>query len=71
VAEVAGVYAGIVDYAPGVGDLHASAFDSNGRRIIHYSCLKSWVIDCNNDQKAHESLDRVFGTITWFEGVER
>jgi len=71
VAEVAGVYAGIVDCTPEVGDLHASAFDSNGRRIIYYSCLKSWVAGCDNDQKAHEALDRVFGTIVWYEGVER
>lgn len=36
IGEVTGVYAGIVDYAPEVGNLHAYAFNSNGQKMAYY-----------------------------------
>jgi len=67
IGEVTGVYAGIVDYAPEVGNLHAYAFNSNGQKMAYYYCLNSWAKNTGVTEQASQKLvEKVFNTVAWY-----
>jgi len=60
IGEVTGVYAGIVDYQPEVGNLHAYAYNKDGQQMAYYYCLNSWARNIGVTEQANIELAKKY-----------